>query len=111
VRSDRERILDMLEAIQRVASRAARKETFVDDELVQVWVVHHLEILGEAARGVTEELRKRTPEVPWAAISAQRNLLVHAYFQIDADEVWRTVERDLPTLREQLSAILETLPE
>lgn len=87
MRSDRERILDMLESILRISDRVSTKDAFMDDELVQVWVVDHLEILGEAAGNTSDQLRDRAPEVPWASITAQHNLLVHAYFRIDAREV------------------------
>jgi uncharacterized protein with HEPN domain len=109
VRSDRERILDILEAIERIERRAGDEQLFMADELLQVWVVHHLEIIGEAAGNVSDELRERAPEIPWPVIVAQRNQLVHAYFRIDARAVWKTVERDLPLLREQLNAIIDDL--
>jgi hypothetical protein len=65
--------------------------------------VHHLEIIGEACRGLSTELKGRHPEVPWSAIVGMRNILVHDYFGINLDEVWSAVERDLPTLHEQIS--------
>ncbi len=99
----------MLEAIHRISSRVSTKDAFMDDELVQVWVVHHLEILGEAAGDISDHLRDRALDVPWTAITAQRNLLVHAYFHVDVHEVWKTVERDLPALSEQLGSLVETL--
>jgi uncharacterized protein with HEPN domain len=73
-------------------------------------MVHHLEILGEACRGVSAVLRTAHPEVPWTAIVGMRNVLVHDYFRIDLAEVWSTIERDLPTLREQLMAVVATQP-
>ena len=69
-------------------------------------MVPHLEILGEACRGLTTEARSANPNVPWAAIIGMRNVLVHDYFGIDLDEVWTTVERDLPPLRLQLEQLL-----
>lgn len=110
--SDRERLLDILEAAERIASYTEEgRERFERDELVQVWVVHHLEILGEAARGISEELRARHPEVHWKAAVGMRDVLVHHYFGVDVDVVWATVTRDLPILVEHVRAILEDLQE
>ena len=72
-------------------------------------MVHHLEILGEACKGVTAGLRAAHTEIPWAAIIGMRNVLVHDYFGIDLAEVWATVERDLPPLRAQLAGVLAAL--
>jgi uncharacterized protein with HEPN domain len=74
---------------------------------LQVWVVHHLEIVGEACRGLSEDLRGRHPEIPWPAIIGMRNILVHDYFGLNLDEVWAAVERDLPILQRQVAAMLE----
>jgi uncharacterized protein with HEPN domain len=107
VRDDPERLRDILEAIDRIPQRTrAGRSTFDDQDLIQVWVVHHIEIIGEAARATSEEIRGRYPDVPWGAMIAMRDTLVHDYFRIDLDEVWRTVEEDLPRLREQIETIL-----
>jgi uncharacterized protein with HEPN domain len=108
VRDVRERLLDMQEAIERIFryTRAGREE-FDGNELVQTWVVHHLEIIGEAARVVPDDLRQSRPEIPWKQIVAMRHILVHQYFGIDKDAVWSVVERDLPALQNQLLAALE----
>jgi uncharacterized protein with HEPN domain len=110
VRTDRERVDDALEAIDRCLAQAARgRAAFDAEELIQVWMVHHLEILGEACRAIGSGLRTAHPEVPWAAIVGMRNVLVHDYFGIDLMQVWSTIERDLPVLRGQLSAIVAEL--
>jgi uncharacterized protein with HEPN domain len=107
VRTDRERLSDAIEAIDRCLVQAQRgRAAFDADPLVQVWMVHHLEILGEACRAITSELKSSTPDVPWAAIVGMRNVLVHDYFGIDLEEVWTTVERDLPRLRAHPAAIV-----
>lgn len=108
MRRDLDRLQDVLEAIDRIRERTAlSREAFDADPLVQVWVVHHLEIAGEACRSLSPELRSRHPEVPWSAIIGMRNILVHDYFGLNLDEVWSAVERDVPRLRAQVRAILE----
>jgi uncharacterized protein with HEPN domain len=99
VRTDRERLEDAIEAIDRCLTQAGRgRAAFEADPLLQVWMVHHLEILGEACRSVSALVRTAHSNVPWSAIVGMRNVLVHDYFGIDLAEVWSTVERDLPEL-------------
>jgi uncharacterized protein with HEPN domain len=76
---------------------------------VRTWVVHHLQIIGEAARAVPESVLRGAPEVPWHLVVGARNVLVHGYFLVDPDEVWGMVERDLPMLREAVERLLTAL--
>jgi uncharacterized protein with HEPN domain len=68
--------------------------------------VRAIEIIGEAASRVSAEQRTVSPAVPWTAIIAMRNRLIHAYFDIDRDIVWRTVTEEIPSLRSQLLQVL-----
>lgn len=108
MRDDRERLLDIIEAILRVEKYAAEgRDRFEQDELVQIWVVHHMQTIGEAVAGLSDDLRKRHPEVHWSQIVAMRNILVHAYFNVALEEVWLAVERDVPVLKAAIQAIIE----
>jgi uncharacterized protein with HEPN domain len=107
VRDDRLRLSDILEAINRIERYAARgKASFLQDELLQTWVIHHILLIGEAARGVSETVRNAHPEVPWSPILGMRNIVVHHYFQVDHELVWNVVASELPPLKAQISAIL-----
>jgi len=79
---------------------------FQESELARSAVVQKLAIIGEAAARVSDEFRTRRPNVPWARIVAFRNILVHAYFGIDWDEVWRAARNESQVLRSQIEAIL-----
>ncbi|OPY38186.1 MAG: hypothetical protein A4E35_00608 [Methanoregula sp. PtaU1.Bin051] len=69
MRDDRLRFLDMAEAIRNIEKYSSHgKQKFLKDELVQVWVVHHLQILGEAARGISEDSQKNFHRIPWGKI-------------------------------------------
>jgi uncharacterized protein with HEPN domain len=108
VRDNRERLLDVMEAIQRIERYAsAGRERFDEDELVQTWILHHIQIIGEACRGVSPEFKEQRPEIPWDAIVGMRNILVHVYFGIDKNAVWAVVEKDLPELKRQVTRILK----
>jgi uncharacterized protein with HEPN domain len=96
----------MLEAIERIRRHSDQgREAFDRDELVQIWIVHHLQILGEAAARLSPASRARA-QVPWNSIVGVRNILVHAYFQIDREAVWRVVERDLGPLEAEIRRLL-----
>jgi uncharacterized protein with HEPN domain len=106
VRDPQERLLDMLEAIYRVEKYASQgREAFDADELIQVYVLHYLQILGEAAYKVPPEFRKKHPDIPWNLIQGMRHILVHDYFQVDLEVVWGVVEKDLPDLKQKLQDI------
>jgi uncharacterized protein with HEPN domain len=74
--------------------------------MAQVWVIHHLQIIGEAVRGISSEFRTATPGIPWSDIIGMRNVLIHHYFGIDRDAVWNVVEHDLPALKSQLQSLV-----
>ena len=110
MRNDRERLLDMLEAIQKI-ERYASDEAFSsqDENLVEVWMIHHLHIIGEAAARVSSELREKHSEVAWGGMIGMRHVLVHGYFETDKELVWRVVEQDIPKLKAQIEKILTQL--
>ncbi len=102
-RSDTDRLEDILEAIEKIEDKTRNGRTqFDEDEMVRVWVLHHLEILGEAARGISLEQREKMADVPWTHIGGLRNFLAHEYFSVDADIVWNVVEKELPLLKRQI---------
>ena len=112
MRDPQERLRDIMEAISRIERYAALGwEAFEQDELIQVWIVHHLQVIGEAAGQLGGDFHAAHPQAPWPQIVAMRNILVHEYFGIDLQEVWRTVERDLPPFKQQVEAILRELEE
>ena len=100
MRDPRERLQDILDAIAHIERYATRgREAFETDELLQNWFVRHLQIIGEAARLLPEEVRALAPDIPWSEIIGMRHILVHNYFGIDTQVVWDAVERDLPNLK------------
>ena len=72
------------------------------DRMLLFAVVRAIEIIGEAAGRVSIETREAMPEIPWGAIIAMRNRLIHGYFDIDTEIVWKTVSEELPALLRQL---------
>lgn len=114
MRSDPHRIQDILEAIERIERHTdSGRAAFDSDELVQVWVVRHLQIIGEAANRLSQAARDQQPDVPWREIIGRRHILVHGYFDVDNDLVWSVVERELSSLHQaatKMAARLGTAP-
>lgn len=99
MRSDEERLQDILEAITRIQRYAVQgRPAFDQDELIQTWIVHHLQLIGEASRAISDAFRDAHSEIPWHEIVGMRNILVHHYFGVDKNVVWSVVENDLPPI-------------
>ncbi len=110
MRNDTEWLLDIIEAIERIEKYASRgREAFEKDELIQNWIVSHLQIIGEACRSISPDFRNQYREIPWSEFIGMRNILVHRYFGIDLDIVWSVVEYDLPDMKCRVEAILERM--
>lgn len=94
------RLQHMLDAAREaIAFAHGRARADLDrDRMLVLALVKALEIVGEAAGQVSTATRDRLPGVPWADIAGMRNRLVHAYFDINLDVVWQTVQQDLPPL-------------
>lgn len=107
-RADTDLVRDMLEAAQRALDYCAdlQYEDFTQDNKTQDAVVRNLEVLGEAAKSLSEDLRTRHDGLPWASLAGMRNRLIHDYFGVNLDIVWDVVKNDLPPLVEGLNQIL-----
>lgn len=68
-------------------------------------VIHALEIIGEVAKRIPEDVRKKYPQIPWREMAAIRDKLIHDYYEIDPEILWKTIREDIPTLFDQLKHI------
>jgi uncharacterized protein with HEPN domain len=108
---DRVRILHMIEAAETVARFVAgRSRSDLDrDQMLLFAVVRAIEVLGEAASKISPETRAAIPSVPWGAMVAMRNRLIHGYFDMDATVVWRTATEEVPELIPLLRPLVKGL--
>lgn len=110
MRDPKERLQDILDAVAAIERYSDRnKTTFEQDELLQVWFLRHLQIIGEAARALPDDVRALAPDIPWSKIIGMRNILVHGYFDIDTDIVWLAAMQDIPTLKPAVEQLLRKL--
>ena len=110
MRDPRLRIEDMRRAIENIERQVqGDRAAFEREEVLQVYAVYHLVILGEAAFRLPAWFREQHPDVPWDGIRGMRHILVHDYFRVDLEVVWRVVENELPPLKVQLQSILASL--
>ncbi|GAP12824.1 uncharacterized conserved protein [Longilinea arvoryzae] len=102
--------MDILEAIDRIdAHKEISRSTFDTDELLQIWFVHHLQTIGEAASHLSPEIRQYFVDVQWGQLIGMRQILVHGYFEVDLDIVWNTVQNNLDPLKSQIELIIKRL--
>jgi uncharacterized protein with HEPN domain len=104
---------DILEAIIKIKSYTTGMdyESFIQDHKTVDAVIRNLEIVGEAAKGIPENIRQNNQEIEWQRIIGLRNVLIHQYSGIDLEVVWDVIGNKLPLLEKQMSNILgkETL--
>jgi len=108
-KDDRVRLRHMLDAAREALTftQGRTRRDLNEDRMLVLSLVKEIEIIGEAANQISEATRERLPKIPWADIIGMRNRLVHAYFDINLDILWQTVQEDLPSLISTLTAVLE----
>ncbi len=99
-----ESIRDCLERIAEYT--ATGKQAFLDSRLIQDGVIRNLEVIGEATKNLSSELRESNPAIPWRQIAGMRDVLIHDYLKVNLGRVWRTVENDLPPLTAAVRTLL-----
>jgi uncharacterized protein with HEPN domain len=97
----------MRECLERIDEYTEKGETyFLASRLVQDGVIRNLEVLGEATKNLSDDLRSANPEIPWRQIAGMRDVLIHDYLRVNLRRVWQTVVSDLPPLRTVINTLL-----
>lgn len=110
-RSDKVLMEDMLEAVNRVFeyTEGYSPDAFGKDKKTVDAVLRNLQILGEAAKQISEETKKVNPDIEWSKIIRSRHVIVHEYFGVDLEIIWRIIQAHLMSVKEGLEQALHNL--
>jgi uncharacterized protein with HEPN domain len=107
-RAERDFLQDIQEAARRIAAYigAMPYEAFLGDTKTQDAVIRNLEIIGEATKNLSGELRAQYPDIPWGSMAGVRDRLIHHYFGVNLDIVWHIITTELPDVALRIGEIL-----
>jgi uncharacterized protein with HEPN domain len=107
-KNDETRLRHILDAVREAVgfSEGRLRSDLDKNRMMSLALVRLLEIIGEASRGISEEFRLGHPEIAWKRMAGMRDRLIHGYFDVNLDVVWKTVTQDLPPLVAQLEKLL-----
>lgn len=110
-KDDKVYLMHIRDYIQRIENsfKNATKEEYETDVDLQDVAHRRIEIIGEATKNISAEFKKKHSEIPWKDIAGMRDVLAHAYFMINGEEVFRVIQNDLPKLKKQIIELLEEL--
>lgn len=110
MRDDRLYLSNIKECIERIEVYTRNgKDAFVQETMIQDAVIINFEIMGEATKRLSNELRITYPNVPWQQVAGFRDVLIHDYLKIDLNRVWGVIELNLPQLKTDIEVILQDL--
>ena len=100
----RDYLQDILDAVNDIEKFVAEMsyEQFIKDRKTLNAVVHSIEVIGEASKRLPESLKTKNSELPWREIAGMRDKLIHAYFGMDTETIWKTVKENIPQLKQTI---------
>lgn len=110
MKNDRMYLTHILECIQNIETYLPNgKEDYFSSKMIQDAVIRNLEIIGEATKKTSNELKLENSNLPWEEMAGLRNVLIHEYFGVDNKIVWNVVEKELPQLKKNITELLDNL--
>ena len=108
MRNDETLLLDMLLAAQNILEFAhgLSEEDFMNSKLHQSATIREVQVIGEAARQISEQTKSKHPDIQWKAILGMRNRVIHEYFRVDLDILWQTIQNDIKPLINQIRPLI-----
>jgi uncharacterized protein with HEPN domain len=111
-RNDRLYLYDIAECCRKIEIYlvGVAEADFKNNLMLQDAIVRNIEIIGEAAKSLTEEIRANNPQVEWREIMRMRDKIVHHYFRLNLEIVWQTAMQDIPKLKPEIEKLLDSFP-
>jgi len=102
-------IQHMLECIAKIEeySNNITKKKFIEASIIQDAIIRQIEIIGEASKLISEDLKEKNKNIPWKDMVGMRDKLIHNYLGVDLEAVWETVKKDIPVLKKEIRKIIE----
>ena len=109
MKDDRLYLIHIRECIERIESylRETDRETFMQSSLLQDAIIRNLQVMAESTQRLSDAIKEKQPEVQWYRIAGFRNVLVHDYLGLDLEKVWNIIVKELPPVKEVVTAPLE----
>jgi len=106
-RTERHFLNDIMMSISKIEdyTEGMNLYEFIEDERTKDAVIRNLEVIGEAAKNLDERIHQQNPEIPWRKIIGLRNIILHAYFGIDWENIWKIIKEDIPGFRSDIEKI------
>ncbi len=103
-----EHIIDSIEKIE-YFTNDKKKDDFLEDVQLQDATIRRIEIIGEASKNISDDLKGQHPDAPWSEMARTRDKLIHGYFGVDLGLTWDIIEHDLPELKTKMKQILDEI--
>ncbi|HDL02354.1 MAG TPA: DUF86 domain-containing protein [Candidatus Pacearchaeota archaeon] len=101
-----EHILENIEKIEQFSKGISKKDLLEDSEK-QYAIIRAIEVIGEAIKNLPLSLTKKYSDIPWKEIVGTRDKLIHNYFGVDLDEIWKIIKEDIPDLKKNIKEIIK----
>jgi len=107
MKDDKLYLIHIWESIQRIESYSLDgKAAFLSSNIMQDAIIRNFEIIGEATKHISPELRQSHPEIQWRELAGFRDVLIHNYMGVDLVEVWNIIKNELPQIKSSLKLLM-----